>query len=102
MSRPQIDISRQAIARFCQRNHIRKLALFGSVLKESFRPDSDVDVLVGFEPTHTVGLIGLAPLQRELSEILGRQVDLRTPADLSRYFRDEVVKSALVQYVQET
>jgi predicted nucleotidyltransferase len=96
----QISISRDKIADFCRRHHIRKLALFGSVLRDDFRHDSDVDVLVEFEPGVAIGLIRLAGLELELSEILGRKVDLRTPADLSRYFRQEVLQSAEVQYAQ--
>lgn len=95
-----IDVPREEIAVFCRRNHIRRLALFGSVLREDFRPDSDVDVLVEFEPDAGIGLIGLSGLELQLSEILHRKVDLRTPADLSRYFRDEVVAAAEVQYDQ--
>lgn len=94
----QISVDRARIAEFCERNHVRKLAFFGSVIGEGFRPDSDVDVLVEFEVGYSVGLIRLAGIERELSEILGRRVDLRTPQDLSRYFRDEVVASAEVQY----
>jgi len=94
-----ISIDRKQIEQFCQRNHIRKLSLFGSVLRDDFRSDSDVDVLVEFEAGHPVGLIRLARMERELSAIIGHTVDLRTPADLSRYFRDEVVNSAEVQYV---
>ena len=94
----QISVDRARIAEFCERNHVRKLAFFGSVIGEGFRPDSDVDVLVEFEVGFSVGLIRLAGIERELSEILGRRVDLRTPQDLSRYFRDEVVASAEVQY----
>jgi predicted nucleotidyltransferase len=93
-----IAIDRKQIADFCRRNHIRKLALFGSVLRADFTPDSDVDVLVEFKPGHPVGLIRLAGIERELSALLGRKADLRTPADLSRYFRDEVVAAAEVQY----
>jgi predicted nucleotidyltransferase len=90
------------IADFCRRHHIRKLSLFGSVLREDFRADSDVDVLVEFEPEHVPGLFALAGMARELSPLLGgRQVDLRTPQDLSPYFRDEVLGSAEVQYAQE-
>jgi predicted nucleotidyltransferase len=92
---------RAALADFCRRHHIRRLALFGSVLREDFGPNSDVDVLVEFKPHHAVGLIRLAGMERELSEILGRKVDLRTPADLSKYFREEVVQAAEVQYVEE-
>lgn len=86
------------MAEFCRRNHIRKLAFFGSVLRTDFHDDSDVDVLVEFEPGHPVGLIRLAAMELELAQILGRKVDMRTPADLSRYFRQEVLQSAQVQY----
>jgi len=95
---PAISIDREAIADFCRRRHICKLALFGSVLRDDFGPDSDIDVLVEFEPDCRVGLIRLAGMERELSEILGHKADMRTAADLSRYFRDEVVRSAEVQY----
>ena len=94
----RIALDREEIAGFCRRHHIRKLSLFGSVLREDFRPDSDVDVLVEFEQGHTVGLIRLAGMERELSELVGRRTDLRTPADLSRYFRREVLETAEVQY----
>jgi hypothetical protein len=100
MGRRRIDVPKDKIADFCRKHHIRKLALFGSVLREDFRPDSDVDVLVEFEPGHTVGLLRMAGLKLELSELIGRKVDLRTPAELSRYFRDEVVRSSEVQYAQ--
>jgi hypothetical protein len=96
-----ITFPKEIIAEFCKRYHIRKLALFGSVLREDFRPDSDVDVLVEFEPGHTAGLLRMAALEMELSEVLGRKVDLRTPAELSRYFRDEVTRTSEVQYAQE-
>jgi predicted nucleotidyltransferase len=95
-----IVVPKEKIADFCRRHHIRKLSFFGSVLREDFRPESDVDVLVEFEPGQVVGLIRLAGMEIELSEILGRKVDLRTPADLSRYFREEVLQSAEVQYAQ--
>jgi uncharacterized protein len=94
-----ISIPEDKITAFCQRNHIVKLSLFGSVLRDDFRPDSDVDILVDFESGHVPGLIRLAGMEIELSEILGRKVDLRTPEDLSRYFRQKVLDSALVQYV---
>ncbi|MCH8150900.1 MAG: nucleotidyltransferase family protein [Planctomycetes bacterium] len=95
----QIPIDRQRIAEFCRANHIRKLALFGSVLRDDFGPDSDIDVLVEFEPEHVPGFFGLARMERELSNLLGGlPVDMRTPQDLSRYFRDEVVAAAEVQY----
>ena len=95
---PQIAIDREQLACFCRQHHIRKLALFGSVLREDFRPDSDVDVLVEFEPDRSVGLIRLAGMELELSQVLGRKVDLRTPQDLSRYFRQDVIDHAAVQY----
>ena len=95
---PRIAIDRDRIAEFCRRNRIRKLSLFGSVLRDDFRRDSDVDVLVEFEPESAVGLICLAGMERELSELIGEKVDLRTAADLSRYFRQEVVDTAEVQY----
>jgi hypothetical protein len=97
MGQPRIDIPKEKIAEFCRRNHIRRLALFGSVLREDFGPDSDVDVLVEFEPQARVGLAFFA-MELELSEILGRKVDLNTPGFLSRYFRDEVLAEAQVQY----
>ena len=77
MNRHGIDIPKERIAEFCERHHIRKLPLFGSILRDDFRPDSDVDVLVQFEPGHTVGLLRMAGLEIEFSEILGRKVDLR-------------------------
>ena len=100
MSRAKVEIPREKIAEFCRRYHILKLALFGSVLSDDFRPDSDVDILVEFEPDHTVGLLRMAGLELELSELLGRKVDLRTPAELSRYFRHEVMLDSEVQYAQ--
>lgn len=96
-----IAIDRNSLTAFARRHHIRRLALFGSVLTGRFRPDSDVDVLVEFESGRPVGLIRLAGMERELSEIIGRKADLRTPADLSRYFRDEVVRNAEVLYDEQ-
>ena len=93
-----IHIPPDVIAEFCRLHRIRKLSLFGSVLRDDFGPDSDIDVLIEFEPGAKVGLIRLGGMHLELSEIFGRPVDLRTPADLSRYFREDVVKSAVVQY----
>ena len=95
----QLPIPQDKVADFCRRNHIRKLALFGSVLREDFRPDSDVDVLVEFQPGARVGLLALAGMELELSALVGRRVDLNTEGFLSRYFRDEVLKEAEVQYV---
>ncbi len=96
-----VAIPRDAIAAFCDRNHIRKLSLFGSVLTERFRDASDIDMLVEFVPGLGPGLLGIARMERELSEMLGRKVDLRTARDLSRYFRSEVVASAVPQYEQQ-
>ena len=97
MPKARIDIPRDKIADFCRRNRIRRLALFGSVLRDDFRPDSDIDILVEFEPDARIGLRFFA-LEEELSEILGRKVDLNTPGFLSDYFRDEVLAEAEVQY----
>jgi len=98
MMSARIPIDRERIAEFCRRNHIRKLSLFGSVLGDDFRPDSDVDVLAEFEPGAVVGLIRLAGMEIELSEMLGRKVDLNTAGFLSRHFRDRVLAEAEVQY----
>jgi uncharacterized protein len=88
-----------ALAELCKRHHIRRLALFGSRLTGVDRPDSDVDLLVEFEPGHAPGLLALAGIEDELSSLIGgRPVDLRTAQDLSRHFRDEVVRTAQVQY----
>jgi len=93
----RIPIPRREIAGFCQRNHIRRLALFGSVLRADFRPDSDVDVLVQFEPGKAPGW-EFFDMQDELTKILGRNVDLNTPGFLSRYFRDRVLAEAETVY----
>jgi predicted nucleotidyltransferase len=99
MPHTKIDIPKGKIAEFCKRNNIRKLSLFGSVLRDDFSPDSDIDFLVEFQAGKVPGLIGLSRMERELSEILGgRKADLRTPQDLSKYFRDDVLASAEVQY----
>ena len=94
----EVKIDKEKIAEFCRRNHIRRLAFFGSVLRDDFGPDSDVDVLVEFEDGHVPGLAFFG-MELELSEIIGRKVDLNTPNFLSRYFRDDVEASAEVQYV---
>ena len=93
-----VSIEKEQIAEFCGRHHIRKFAFFGSVLRDDFGPRSDVDVLVEFDPGAPVGLIRMAGMEIELSEMIGRKVDLRTVDDLSRYFRDEVIEQAEVQY----
>ncbi|KAM3097071.1 nucleotidyltransferase family protein [Phormidesmis sp. 146-12] len=94
-----IEIPQDKIADFCRRHHILKLSLFGSVLRDDFHVSSDIDVLVEFESNHVPGLIRLAGMEIELTEMLGRKVDLRTPEDLSHYFRQKVLDLALVQYV---
>ena len=93
---PQID--RDAVATFCKRHHIKRLSFFGSVLREDFNENSDLDVLVEFELGHIPGLIRLTAMERELADLTGRKVDLRTPHDLSRYFRDEVLAGARLEY----
>ena len=93
-----IQVDKAQIAAFCEKHHIVKLALFGSVLTGHFSEESDVDVLVKFDQEHIPGMIRLCGMERELSEIIGRRTDMRTPNDLSRYFRDEVVNNAVVQY----
>jgi len=99
MGRQRPDIPKNLIEEFCRKHHIRKLSIFGSYLRDDFGPDSDIDFLVEFEPEHIPGLIRFAGMERELSQLLGGQkVDMRTALDLSRYFRDEVVASAEVQY----
>ena len=93
------NLTKEQIADFCKKNQIRKFAFYGSVLRDDFRPDSDVDVLVELEPNHTIGLFEIAQMEIDLSELMGgRKVDVRTPRDLSKYFRDKVVAEALVQY----
>ncbi|MFH0810225.1 MAG: nucleotidyltransferase family protein [Pseudomonadota bacterium] len=91
-----------ALASICRRHHIRRLSLYGSTLRGTNRPDSDVDLLVEFEPGQEPGLLGLAGIEEELSALMGgRSVDLRTAQDLSRYFRDEVVRTAEMQYAAQ-
>jgi predicted nucleotidyltransferase len=95
----QLPIDPDMLARFCVQHHIRRLSLFGSMLTDAVNPASDIDLLVEFEPGKEPGLIGMGQLEAELSSLLGRRVDLRTAQDLSRYFRDEVLRTAEVQYV---
>ena len=95
----QIAIPEANIRQFCIHNQIKRLALFGSVLRENFRADSDIDIIVEFMPGTRVGMLTMARIERELSQIFeGRKVDLRTPAELSRYFRDDVLQKAEVCY----
>ena len=95
----KIEVPRDKLADFCRRNHIVRLSLFGSITKDNFGPESDIDVLVDFEKGHTPGFFRIFDLEQELSRLFnGRKVDLRTRMDLSRYFRDEVCSRAAVQY----
>ena len=98
--REHVQLSRKIIAEFCRCHHIARLSLYGSVLTPEFGPQSDIDVLVVFEAGHSPGLLHLSAMENELSALLERKVDLRTPQDLSQYFRDEVVAAAEVQYAQ--
>jgi len=99
MPHTKINVPKHKIAAFCKRNHIRRLSLFGSVLHDDFSSDSDIDFLVEFNAGKVPGLIGISRMERELSKMLGgRKVDLRTPQDLSKYFRDDVLASAEEQY----
>ncbi|MEK9141255.1 MAG: nucleotidyltransferase domain-containing protein [Nitrospirota bacterium] len=101
ISTTRIDISKDKIAEFCRRHHIRKLSLFGSVLRDDYRKDSDVDVLVEFEPSHGPGFIGLMKMERELSLLLGgRTVDLVTEKFLNRRIRNQVLATAEIQYAE--
>jgi uncharacterized protein len=93
-----VIIDKSALAEFCRQNHIRKLSLFGSILRDDFGPASDVDMLVEFEPAAVVGLIKLAGLELRLTELVGRKVDLRTPQELSPLFRERVEAEADVQF----
>ncbi len=95
----KIKVRKEEIATFCRRHHIRKLAFFGSVLRDDFTPQSDVDVLVEFEPGARVGLFELYDMEQEFSRLLGgRKVDMNTSRSLSPYFRDQVLQQAEVQY----
>ena len=97
---PCLNLDEASLARFCEANHIRRLTLFGSQLKGTAQPDSDVDLLVEFSPEARPTLFDMARIEIDLSQALGgRKVDLRTPQDLSLYFRDEVVRTAEVQYI---
>ena len=96
-----IVMAEDKIREFCERHYIRRLAILGSALRDDFGPDSDVDVLVDFMPGHTPGFFKLFEMEEELSGLLGgHKIDMRTPEDLSRYFRDKVVATAQVQYVR--
>lgn len=93
----KVNVPQERIKEYCQRHHITKLALFGSVLRDDFSPESDIDVLVEFDPDHIPGL-SFFTMECELSDILGRKVDLNTPDFISKYFREEVMAQAEVYY----
>ena len=93
-----INIDKELIANFCRRHRIRKLAFFGSVLRDDFNPQSDLDVLLEFEPDTRIGLFELMSMQLEFSDLIGREADFRLPGDLSHYFRERVIAEAEVQY----
>lgn len=98
----RIEVAQDRLADFCRRNGIRRLAIFGSVLTDRFSDASDVDLLVEFQPGLRVDYLRMAAIERELSMVFGgRKIDLRTPSELSRYFREEVVRTAVVQYAAE-
>jgi predicted nucleotidyltransferase len=94
----RLGVSREDVTELCRKHHIRRLAFFGSVLRDDFGDDSDVDVLVEFAPAHVPGLMGIVRMEDELSAMMGRKVDLRTPGDLNRRFRAEVIAAAEVWY----
>ncbi len=98
MFRLQDIIPKEKLKTFCKRNHIIKLSLFGSALRDELKPKSDIDILVEFDKKHIPGFMDLAGMEIELAEMIGRKVDLRTPDELSRYFRDEVLSKAKVEY----
>jgi hypothetical protein len=100
MPTPHVRFPRASLAEFCRRHHIRRLALFGSVLRDDFRPDSDVDVLVEFEAGHVPGF-DFAGMEMELTALIGRKVDLRTPGEFSAKSREHIVATSVVQYVAE-
>ena len=96
---PTIKIANDRVVDFCRRHHIKRLSLFGSALRDDFGPESDIDVLVEFEAGKTPSFFRLFDMEDELSAMLeGRKVDIRTPEDLGRYFRERVLSEALVQY----
>jgi predicted nucleotidyltransferase len=100
MRKHGIEVPEESLAEFCRRRRVRKLAFFGSFVRDDFRPESDIDVLVEFEPNAGVGFLALFDMEQELSELLGgRRVEINTPNSLSPYFRDEVLAEAEVQYV---
>jgi uncharacterized protein len=98
---PHLAIAEEQLAEFCRKQHIRRLSLFGSILAGTGGPDSDIDLLVEFEPGREPGLLGMAAMEAELAAMLGaNKVDLRTAQDLSPHFRDQVLRTAAVQYAK--
>lgn len=93
-----VTLDSQEIKAFCEAHHISRLSLFGSILTDHFHADSDVDILVEFDPGHTPGFLQMAALEAKLSRMLNKKVDLRTPAELSKYFRDDVISKSKLQY----
>jgi predicted nucleotidyltransferase len=100
-SKPRIEIPKTWIEKFCKSHHIIKLALFGSVLTDHFSETSDIDILIEFDPNHVPGLFSFVDMKEELSESLGREIDLRTPEDISKLFRKEVIEQSYLIYGQE-
>ncbi|MEW6702173.1 MAG: nucleotidyltransferase domain-containing protein [Bacteroidota bacterium] len=100
MVEEKIKYSKEELKKFCIRNHIKKLSFFGSVLTDKFTDDSDVDLLIEFIPGKIPGLFRLAEMEIELSDMIGRKVDLRTIEDLSKYFRNDVIAKARIEYVR--
>lgn len=100
MSKAKIQIPKEQIVGFCRRHQIRNLSLFGSVLRNDFDKESDIDILIEFKPGKRIGLFGLTALEFELSEIIGHKVDLNTPGFISKYFRDQILAEREVQYAE--
>jgi hypothetical protein len=98
MNPDRVNITKKQIADFCEKNHILRLAFFGSVLRNDYRPDSDVDILVYLDRSVPTGLMEMVRMERQLSEMIGRKVDLRTPNELSVYFKDDVIAEAEIIY----
>ncbi len=100
MVEEKIKYSKEELREFCIRNHIKKLSFFGSVLTDQFTDESDVDILIELDEQAKPGLMNFVRIRRELSDLIGRKVDLRTPLELSGYFRDDVVREARVEYAR--
>lgn len=98
MKPDRVNLTKEQIAEFCKKNHVEKLAFFGSVLRDDFQQDSDVDILIYLDRAVPTGLMKMARMERQLSELIGRKVDLRTPNELSEYFRDDVIAQSEVVY----